>query len=146
MSFENGPYVQAACFCDQIIEDKSGVWTLVRLIDRLEVTASGVTPPSDMPPLTTDLNLALLLKSGDAMGRSDLKIIPRLPSGESNNPLEMSIRFEGEEKGHNLHAKIRFTFEMEGLYWFDVYIDDTKLTTLPFRIVYNRFVTSRSGR
>jgi len=35
MTFENGPYLQAAVFCQDVIEDRSGVLSLIRLIDTL---------------------------------------------------------------------------------------------------------------
>lgn len=37
---------------------------------------------------------------------------------------------------------LAFTFEVEGLYWFNIYLDDEKLTAIPFRVKYNRVVTT----
>ena len=31
--------------------------------------------------------------------------------------------------------------EQEGLYWFDVLLDDTLLTRIPFRVIYQRMTT-----
>ncbi len=33
MSLETGPYIQAATFCENVIEDKTGVPSLIHLID-----------------------------------------------------------------------------------------------------------------
>ena len=49
---------------------------------------------------------------------------------------------EGEERGFNNIVNMVFTFTMEGLYWFNVYLDDALLTRIPLRIKYNRIVTS----
>lgn len=142
MAFEDGPYVQAACFCEYVVEDKRGVFSLMGLIDRLEQTQEGPQPPKDMPPMVFRTTLALLLKSGEARGRSDLKIVPELPSGETGEPLNASIQFEGDERGANVIADLEYRFELEGLYWFKVYLDDSLVTALPFRVVYNRIVSA----
>lgn len=39
---ETGPYLKAAAFCGDVIEDKDGVLSLIRVIDRLIVTAEAV--------------------------------------------------------------------------------------------------------
>ena len=145
MAFEDGPYIQAACFCDMIIEDKTGVISLIRVIDTLTHTAAGPNPPDDMPPMPYSMKLVLMLKSGNARGRSNLRIVPELPTGETKEPFVVTAYFEGEERGQNVVANMSFVFEVEGLYWFNVYLDDQKLTAIPFRIKYNRIVASSTS-
>jgi hypothetical protein len=140
MAFEDGPYVQAACFCEITIQETTGVLSLIRIIDTLTHTAVGVSPPAEMPPGPYPMKLVLMLKSGRARGRYDLKIIPELPSGETQEPRIMSVYFEGEEKGQNIVTTIQFTFTQEGLYWFNIYLDKDKLTAIPFRVKYSRMV------
>ncbi len=53
MSFEEGPYVQVAAFCDSIIEDKTGALSLIRIIDTLTHTERGPAPPPEMPPISS---------------------------------------------------------------------------------------------
>ena len=50
MSFEGGPYLITAAFCEQVIEDKSGVLSLIRIVDRMYITAQGPNAPDEMPP------------------------------------------------------------------------------------------------
>lgn len=141
MAFEEGPYIQAACFCNMAIRDDSGTLSLIRIVDTLTHTAGGPSPPEEMPPVPHAFTLALMLKSGRARGRHNLKIIPELPSGETETPIDVTVHFEGEEKGHNLVTQLQFVFTQEGLYWFNVYLDDQKLTAIPFRVKYSRMVT-----
>ena len=82
-----------------------------------------------------------MLKSGRARGRHELKMVPELPSGEIKPPFSRSIQLEGEERGTNNIINMEFTFTMEGLYWFNIYLDDLLLTRIPLRIKYNRIVT-----
>ena len=140
MAFEDGPYVQAACFCEMVIEDKANVLSLIRIIDTFTQTAMGNPPPENMPPVTLNFKLVLMLKSGTARGRYDLKIVPEFPDGSAKTPIITTAHFEGEEKGHNQVANLTFTFPLEGLYWFDVFIGDNKITSLPIRVKYDRVV------
>lgn len=143
MPFEGGPYVQAACICENVIEDKTGTLSLIRLIDVLNTTSAGPNPPEDMPPVQYTGKLVLMLKSGLAIGRNTLRIVPELPSGETQGEMSVTVHFEGEEKGSNVVSELRYTFTKEGLHWFNVYLGGDKLTAIPFRVRYNRVVTGR---
>jgi hypothetical protein len=146
MSSKEGPFIQAGCFCEMVIEDNTGVLSLIRIIDTLTHTFAGPEPPKDLPPFTHNLKLVLMLKSGSARGRFTLKIYPELPTGETKNPADVTIHLDGEEKGQNVITNMAFTFEHEGLYWFIVKLEDEKvgdeiLTQIPIRIKYNRVIT-----
>ena len=144
MAFEDGPFVQAACFCDMVIQDKAETLSLIRIIDTLTRTEGGPNPPEEMPPVLHTMKLVLMLKSGKARGRYNLRIVPELPSGETKDPIIVSVHFEGEEKGQNVVSDLRFPFTQEGLYWFHVYLDEDKLTAIPFRVKYSRIVVGPS--
>lgn len=141
MPFESGPYVQAAVFCDMVIEDKSGALSLIRVIDRVTHIAHGPEAPAEMPEVRHPLKLVLMLKSGLARGRHEVKIVPELPSAELKQPFTTSVHFEGEERGQNIIMDISYPFTMEGVYWFNVYLNDTLLTKVPLRVMYHRVVT-----
>jgi len=141
MQFEQGPYIQIAGLCEQVIEDKTGALSLIRIIDTITHTEAGPNPPTDMPPVTYPIKMVVMLKAGRARGRHELKVVPEMPSGETKRPHIRSIQMEGDERGFNNIVNMLFTFTMEGLYWFDVYFDDSLLTRIPLRIKYNRVVT-----
>lgn len=141
IAFEHGPYVQVAAFCETVVEAKDGTLTLVRLIDQLTHTSAGPEPPEEMPQVTYPMKLVVALKSGRARGRSELRIVPERPNGTTAAPLNFSVHFEGEHRGVNVVGNVNFTFTMEGLYWFRVYLDDRLLTAIPFRVNYQRMVT-----
>jgi len=141
MPFEEGPYVQAAAFCDQVIEDKTGTLSLIRIIDTLTHQQVGPEPPSELPPVTHSMKLVLALKSGRAVGRHQVRIVPHAPSEETEPPLEVTVHLEGEGQGANIILNVTYRFALEGLYWFYVYFDDALLTKVPFRVRYIR-VTS----
>lgn len=145
MSRKEGPFLQVACLCNLVIEDKRGVLSLIRIIDTLEHRAVGPSPPEDMEPVTYPMKLVLMMKSGKARGRHELKIVPEMPSGLTDSTAGMSIHFEGEDKGNNVVTDLNYTFTQEGLYWFHVYLEDEHLTSIPFRVKYSRVVTGPSS-
>lgn len=143
MPFETGPHIQVAAFCEQVIEEKTGVLSLIRLIDTVTQTESGSEPPAEMPPLTWRMKLVLALKPDRARGRHEIKLVPEQPSGETKEPMQLSVNLEGEERGQNIIFDMVFTFAFEGLYWFNVFFDDTLFTKMPFRVKYQRIIQTR---
>ena len=149
MAFEDGPFVQVACFCETVLQEVNGAHSLIRIIDTLIHTQTGPNPPKELPPFNYPLTMVLMFKSGMALGRSTLKVVPHLPTGETRDPLLLTIHFEGEEKGANVTANITFPFEYEGVYWFKVYLTDPDevadklMTAIPLRVKYNRVIAGQ---
>lgn len=137
MSFEHGPYVQAACFCDMVLEDKTGVLSLIRIIDTLTHREYASDPPREMPQFSHRMKLVLMLKFGRAQGRFAIRVMPELPTGEADDPVSINVHLTGEERGHNVVADLQYVFRMEGLYWFRVFLDDEPLTAIPLRVKYD---------
>jgi hypothetical protein len=49
-----------------------------------------------------------------------------------------SVLFEGAEHGANLVFELDWLAAQEGLHWFDVVVDDARVTRVPLRIAYLR--------
>jgi len=143
MPSEGGPYLQIACFCEKVIEDKRGVLSIIGIIDTLTAEATGPEAPEEMPPVTRQLHLVVALKSGTARGRYQIKIMPELPSGLCLDPVILTAHMEGAERGTNIIANMPFTFNLEGLYWFIIHLNDVVLTKIPFRVKYSRSIVGR---
>lgn len=141
MTFERGPYLIIAAFCEQVIEDKSGVLSLIRVVDRMNVTAQGPTAPDEMPSAMLNWFLVLSMKSGEARGSHTVKIEPELPSGIRLEPMMLSVHLEGGSRGHNVVSRVNMKLEMPGLYWFRILFDDQSLTQIPVEVIYSRIVT-----
>lgn len=121
--FADGPYVQAATFCERALQEADGVLSLVRLVDVVTHAVQGPQAPQEMPTVHFPLTLVIALKAGAARGRHDITITPRQPSGEVLEPLSTSIRLEGENRGTNLISRIDLPYTQEGLHWFEVQFD-----------------------
>ena len=142
MGFEEGPFLNVACFCESVIEGKDGVLSLIRVIDTLTHTSRGISPPEDMPQVGASFKLVVILKAGNARGRFALRIIPEKPSGIKDAAVELPVHLEGEDKGQNIVSNFQYTFDQEGLYWFHILLDEDFLTKISFRVRYIRIATS----
>ena len=137
-----GPFVQVAVFCDQVIEAKDGTLSLIRVIDQVTSTVTGTDVPELMPPMPVQCKLVISLKPGKARGRYALKIRPEEPSGAQLPALEVPVHLEGGNRGINFATDFHFVANHEGLYWFDVLLvrgqddDGALLTRLPLEVKY----------
>lgn len=132
----NGPYLAMAVLCEKVLTEQDGVLSVIRIVDRLTISAAGPEPPDEMP--ATQLNLVALVafRSGSARGRYKVKLRPEDPSGIQLPVLEMPIHFEGEERGANIVVGFNFVAEHEGLYWIDVLFQEDVVTRIPLRVMY----------
>lgn len=141
MGFETGPFLTLAVFCEQVIEDKSGVLSLIRIVDRMYVSTFGPMSPEEMPPADLNWFMVLSFKSGEARGSHPIKIEPELPSGLRLSPIILSAHFEGGNRGHNIISRLNMKLTMPGIYWFRIYVDDELVTQIPVEVIYSRMVT-----
>jgi len=141
MSFENGPYLALATFCEQLIEDKSGALSLIRVVDRMNITSQGPTAPDQMPAAALTWFLVLSFKSGETRGTIPVKIEPELPSGMKLSPISLSAHFEGGSRGVNIISRLNMKLDMPGIYWFWVYVNEIFVTKIPVEVIYSRIVT-----
>ena len=138
MTFEQGPYLKTAVFCEHVLREVDGVPSLIRIVDRITHTRTGPDAPVEMPPVSHNLRAFISLASGEMRGSSEIKIELEEPSGLRKPSMASSVLFEGEDKGVNLVLNMTTTFEYQGLYWFNVYLDDKLLTRMPLRVIYSR--------
>lgn len=135
-----GPYLQMAVFCERVLEEKDGVLSAIRIVDRITHRAVGQKPTDDMPPFPVNLKALIAFKNGRALGRHTLKLRPIPPSGLPTQELpefSVSILFEGgEHRGTNIILDVGLQVTQEGVYWFEVKIDDHVFTRMPLQVVY----------
>lgn len=131
-----GPYLAAALFCDKALEEKDGTLSAIRMVNRITHTISGPDAPEAMPPITINLYAILSFKSGAARGKYTLKLIPNAPSRKQMPEFSAPVLLEGDDRGVNIVLNLDIQVEEEGLYWFDVILNEQLITRMPLRIVY----------
>ncbi len=135
---ETGPYLVVAALCEKVLQEASGVLSLIRIVDRMTISTQGVGAPEEMPPGTVSITAVISLKSGQARGSDSVMIRLERPSGVKTQIGTFPVFFEGEDRGSNIIFDLALFVEEQGLYWFDVLIGDRLLTRMPLRIVYQR--------
>ena len=141
----NGPYLTAALLCEKVLQEKDGILSAIRIVDRIIATAQGSQPPEQMPPVPVNITALLMLKSGAVQGSYTIKVQPVAPSGFQSPAISWPIFLEGQDRGANVILQIVFQAQEEGLYWFEVCFKDELLTRIPLRVVYQRLAIGQTG-
>ncbi len=138
MGFDTGPYVHLATFCERVIEEKDGVLTLVRVIDRLTVSASGEDAPEDLPPgAQVNATLVLGFKPGQARGRQTVNVTLEHPDTSQHPGPDLPIHFtQGPQNGANLVLNMQIALSTAGIYWADIRVNGRTVTRVPLEVLY----------
>lgn len=138
MPVSAGPYLSAAFFCERVLQERDGVLSFIRVVDRWNI----VGPTQTMPPTTIQATLVALFKSGTLRASAQLTITPVSPSGERMQSVVLPVLFEGDdERGGGTILPLGFPVKDPGLYWFEVGLavqgaPAEVMTNIPMRIVY----------
>jgi hypothetical protein len=145
----SGPHLQIAVFCEKVLVERDGVPSIVRVIDRFNISGNA----TEMPPNQINFTLFVSFKPGFYRGKASLRISPISPSGKDLPALNFPLLFEGDdERGVFIQANMGMLIQEEGLYWFDVSLqglanEDMPFTRMPLRVVYQQlgFDTHKQG-
>ena len=126
----------AALFCDKVLQEQSGVLSLIRIIDRWNIAG----PSETMPTTSIQTVLCMSFKSGIFRGPANVTVTPIGPNGNRlRTMIRQQVNFEGDDdRGINLNVNMAFPVTESGLYWFEIAVDDEVLTRTPLRVLYQR--------
>ena len=130
------PWVQVAVLCQTALQEANGVLSVIRLIDR--ITLTGTAP--ELQPTPVQLTMAIVLKSDLMQGNYPVKIRSTSPQNVVTLSPEMSFLFEGNDRGVQAVIPAALVATEQGVYWFDVLIEEEILTRVPLRIIYQRAI------
>ena len=129
------PFLSMAIFCEKVLREADNVLSVIRIIDRFNVVGS--TP--EMQPTILQFTIVVAFKSGLLRGKQMLSLRPKSPDFEDLPQAVFPILFEGDdERGNALIAGGNFVAQKEGLYWFDVYLNEELVTRMPLRVAYQQ--------
>ncbi len=133
---EGPPYIGIAVFCEQALEEKDGIFSLVRMFNEVNVTpAPGRPLPTVEQPLPIPLLFFLLLYDADKVGWNRLSInmtdsLGPLPPTRSmsSNPLP--------DKSHlAVRARMTLPLRSEGIHWAEVVFNGRLLSRVPLNVI-----------
>lgn len=128
-------YLQVAVFCEKVLHEADGVMSVIRIVDRF--TVPGATP--EMPPHVLQFMILVSFKSGFMRGKQVIAIRPKSPTGVDLPGMEFPVLFEGDDdRGLAMAFPIQWVPPEEGLYWWDVYLNQEMVTRMPLRVIYQR--------
>lgn len=132
------PFVQVACFCENILDEKDGVLSAVRIVDTftLPPLPPGVELPDGVHGIVM-LNGLINLKSGDFVGDGKVRVIMHTPTGKEipiSPPDGWSATLKGGAHGTNIKIQLPLGVKTFGLIWFDVLWNDELLTRIPVKL------------
>jgi Family of unknown function (DUF6941) len=134
----SGPYLVAALLCEKVLQEKDETISVIRMIDRITLTVSAPSSPETIPSTIINLSALISLKSGSAKGKGIVILRVETPSGLKLPDQLLPVLFEGDDRGVNLIVAFNMVIDQEGVYWFDVLLEEQLLTRVPLRILYQR--------
>jgi hypothetical protein len=146
MPTAGGPYLNAAFFCEKVLQEKDGVLSPIRIVDRWNIT--GPTETLTVPAVI-QASLVVMFRSGTYRGNGQLTIVPISPQTNTRMPaMVIPVRFEGEDdRGINVMIPLAFPVQEDGTYWFEVSLGGQALpqhvvTAVPMTIAYLQIAPS----
>jgi hypothetical protein len=142
-----GPFLAAAIFCENILEDSSGLMSVQRIMDGCQVVVSPFAPP-DMPskanPVPVAQNILLIFRTGDAPGKHELKLVMQGPNGKRSlvSTMEISLT-EPSHGGVNVKTVAKMMVYSSGVFLIDVILDGKRFTRMPLNIDIQRLPSTQ---
>ncbi len=129
-----GPYLFIAFACPSMPED--GKMDVHNLPGKLNVEGDAET----MPSFPLNLTLFIGLIAGEYTGKAQVSVKPVSPSKEEYTLISEQVEFK-KPFNHRVHIKVSvedFTIKQQGVYWFDVHLENSLITRIPIEVIYRR--------
>jgi hypothetical protein len=129
------PWLNLAVICEKILQERDGAISIIRVIDRWNFVGAA----KEMGPQVMRFHFFIMFRAGILRGKQRIHIRPHSPSGQDLPAMEFPVLFEGDdERGIAVATEAQIGVDQEGLYWFDVYLEDELVTRMPLRVTYQQ--------
>ena len=136
MTSLNGPFVQAAVFCDDVMQEAGGRITALRLLTDVKISAVGPSMPDAMPALKIPLTLLIVLNAGGRAGNYELRVNVLAPDGNTREGPSGEVELIHETFTMNVITKLEMQFHQPGQYWFEIVLEGRAVLRLPLNVTY----------
>jgi hypothetical protein len=128
-------YLHVATFCEKVLREADGVSSIIRLIDRFNVQGT----EDEMQPIVLPFMVYISFKSGFMRGKQKISLRPKSPKGEDLPSMDFPVLFEGDDdRGPAIGFQVNWPVQEEGLFWWDLYVNDELVTRMPLRVAYQQ--------
>lgn len=131
-----GPYLIMASFCEKVLQERDDVFTAIRLVDTLQLLAMSGEKPDEMPAVTIRAYFLVRFASENLTASREFRLFCTNPSEEKKQVVASTIYFEESGLGVNINVTANLGLKAEGVYWFDVYLDEEHFAHVPLKIAY----------
>lgn len=136
-----GPHIRFATFVENILEERDGARSLIRLVNRLNITVQGDLPAREDIPSHIAIHpmvLAIGLVGGESEGGTAIAIDMRNPAGIVTRIANMEVFLDREEREKLIRVNLGLPIFEAGLYWFNIVVAGQVLTRVPLRVIHER--------
>ena len=130
------PRLRIGTLCERVLEEKDGVLSLIRIIDRLVITAKGTEVPKELPPGQTRITAVMSWVSG--LGNYEAKVRVSLPDGSSIESSTLPFFLDSLDKVQNHIVSMMIPINRNGVYWFEFLLGEEIKGRVPLRVIYER--------
>jgi hypothetical protein len=135
-------HLHVATFCEKVLREADGVMSLIRMVDRFNVFGD----TEEMAPVVLSFMVYISFKSGILRGKQRIALRPKSPTGKDLPAMEFPVLFEGDDdRGPAMGFQVNWPIEEEGLFWWDLYLNEELVTRMPLRVTYQRMRTPIPG-
>lgn len=138
MAKEKGPYLRVAAICKDVLEEKDGTLSLIKLVDNFTQVRNGPNPPEEMPPFTLATKMVISFKAGGATGDFSAKFELINPSGKKLEEEGYQFTLEDPAGGHNIIVDLTFDATEPGVYWIYLFLNGEVKAHVPMKVNYIR--------
>jgi hypothetical protein len=130
-----GPLLAVAALAERVLTEQDGVVSLVRIVDHFTFQPPRSAVESDEEWRgVVDATAYVSFKAGGFSGPATIRLEPVFPGDERRPGIDVPIEFPDPAGGANLVVKINLATRTPGVYWYDVYLNEKRVTSIPFRI------------
>ncbi len=130
------PSLRIAVLCERVLEEKDGTLSLIRVIDRLVITAEGTDVPEEIPP--GQFPLTVLMSWFNGLGNYEAKIRVDFPDANFFESPTLPFYLDSLDKVHNQIVRLVIPVKRQGVYWFNFLLGDEIKSRVPLRVIYQR--------
>ena len=121
--------------CQWALEEKDGVLSAFRIIDRIEVDIPTGVPPGAIVIATQVACFAVLFFKSDAPEELEVVFTAIAPNGERIRPQNFKIRTGGGSHGHQMRIGMNFDPRNIGLWWIEIFVNGKVALKMPLSLV-----------
>ena len=131
------PYLKLGVICERVLQEKDGVLSLIRVVDRFTITIAGKEPPDQLPEGVKILTIVMSWVGG--LGRHEAAFNINSPGGETQpSSRTWSFTLDALNQGHNIIVTLPVRIRRAGIYWIEFILNGVVKSRIPFQVLYER--------